>query len=81
MLNRYEPNTFVDGCGVVADGPIGEGTRIRFKLDEDRQQDVSVYVEDGVLHVLGQYRPLVVVTVEDNHVDIATKVWPKKEQS
>ena len=76
-----DADTFIDGCGVISDTPIGEGTRIRFKLMDDRQQDVSVYVEDGVLHILGQYRPLIAVTVEDNHIDVATKVWPKKEQA
>lgn len=73
-------DTFIDGCGVISDTPIGEGTRIRFKLEENRQQDISVYVEDGVLHILGQYRPLISVVVEDNHIDVATKVWPKKGQ-
>ena len=71
-------DTFVDGCGVVADGPIGSGTRIRFKLDEDRSQDISVYVRDGVLHVIGQYRPVLVVAVEENHIDVVTERWPKR---
>jgi hypothetical protein len=68
-------DTYIDGCGVVADEPIGEGTRIRFKLEENRQNDISVYVEDGVLHILGQYRPLVVVKVEPNHIDVTTERW------
>jgi hypothetical protein len=68
-------DTFIDGCGVVSDTPIGTGTRIRFRLEDDRQQDISVYLEDGVLHVLGMYRPLVVVSVEDNHVDVSTIRW------
>lgn len=70
-----DPDTFVDGCGVVADKPLGEGTRIRFRLESDRQQDISVYVEDGVLHILGQYRPLIATTLESNHIDIVTERW------
>lgn len=72
-------DTFVDGCGVVADGPIGNGTRIRFKLDEDRQQDISVYVQDGILHIIGQYRPLVAVRLEENHIDVGSVRWPKRD--
>ena len=68
-------DTFVDGCGVFADAPVGKGTRIRYQQHEDRQQDISVYLEDGKLHVLGMYRPLLVSYVEDNHLTIETERW------
>lgn len=75
-----EDNTFIDGCGVFHDTPIGEGTRIRFKLNDDRQQDISVFVENGVLHVFGMYRPLLLgLTKNNNYISIDTKVWPKRE--
>lgn len=74
------PDTYLDGCGVVPDTPLGVGTRIRFKLENNPQQDISVYVEDGILHIVGQYRPLVCVSVEENHIDIATKVWSKPNE-
>ncbi len=74
-----EADTYIDGCGVVADTPIGTGTRIRFRSTESGQHDISVYMEDGVLHVLGQYRPLAVVVVEENHVDVSTIRWIGEE--
>lgn len=70
-------DTYIDGCGVLPDEPIGTGTRIRFRLTEDPQQDVSVYLHGGVLHIAGQYRPVRVLRLEENHVDITTKVWRK----
>lgn len=76
-----EPNTFIDGCGLFADTPIGEDTRIRFRLAEDRQQDISVFLYKGVLHVYGMYRPLVIVmSGEDNHLGLDTKVWTVNEE-
>jgi hypothetical protein len=73
--NPGEADTLIDGYGVIPDTPIGIGTRIRFRLEESGQYDITAYVEDGVLHVAGQYRPLVTVVVEENHVDIVTKRW------
>lgn len=73
--NPDEADTLIDGYGIIPDVPIGKGTRIRFRLEESGQQDISVYLEDGILHIVGQYRPLVTVVVEENHVDIATKKW------
>lgn len=76
-----EPDTFVDGCGVLHDIPIGEGVRIRFKLVDDRQQDISVFVQDGQLHIYGQYRPLVLaLDGNNNHVRIETQVWTTKKE-
>lgn len=73
-------NTFIDGCGVVHDVPMGTDVRIRFRLSDDPQQDISVYLQSGVLHIAGQYRPLRVVHMEENHVDITTKVWRKPHE-
>lgn len=72
-------DTFIDGCGTIADVPIGSGTRIRLKLDDDRQKDISVFVQDGVLHVVGQYLPLVISPVERNYIEIDTKPLVEKE--
>ena len=74
-VSEDESNTFIDGCGVYKDTPIGEGTRIRLRLAEDRQQDISVYLEDGVLHIFGMYRPLIIESVQPNHITIDTKRW------
>jgi hypothetical protein len=72
-----DPNTYIDGCGLIADEPIGKDVRIRFRLDEDPQQDISVYLQDGILHIAGQYRPVIVTRLEENHVDVVTKKWRK----
>lgn len=74
-----EPNTSIDGCGVFRDTPIGDDIRIRLQLDKDRQQDISVFLEDGVLHVFGMYRPLIITEVEQNHVIIDTKRWTRHD--
>lgn len=73
------PDTFVDGCGTISDEVIGSGTRIRFKLDEDRNRDISVFVQDGVLHIIGQYLPLIVSPVERNYVEVNTKPLVEEE--
>lgn len=80
-MSEDETNTFVDGCGVFPDTPIGEGTRIRFRLAKDRQQDISVYVENGRLHILGMYRPLLLGLTpnNDNYINVDTQVWKKDE--
>lgn len=71
-----EPDTFVDGCGVFKDTPVGKGTRIRFRLAEDRQQDITVHVEDGRLHIYGMYRPLLLgLSNDDNYFNVDTEVW------
>lgn len=78
-MSEADPDTFVDGCGVFADTPLGEGTRIRFRLQDDRQQDVSVFVQDGQLHIYGQYRPLLLVLDgNNNHMRIETEAWNKE---
>jgi hypothetical protein len=63
-------NTAIDGGGVILDEPLPDGTRIRFRLGDKGCHDVSVYVEDGVLHVSGQYRPLLLALVERNHLEV-----------
>lgn len=74
-------NTFIDGCGVLPDTPIGDGTRIRFQLDEDRQKDISVFVEDGKLRVYGMYQQLIITFDQPNHIDIHTEMTcPTSEQ-
>lgn len=79
-MTEAEPDTFIDGCGVLKDTPVGKGIRIRFRLAEDRQQDITVHVEDGRLHIYGMYRPLVLgLTVDDNYVSVGTMVWALKD--
>lgn len=68
-------DTFIDGCGVALDLPIGEGTRIRFKLEEDRQQDITVFVKDGALHIQGMNRPVFVHWPEENYIQVGTVDW------
>ena len=79
LVNPLTPDTFIDGGGVIDDVPLGEGTRIRFWIDEDRQNDISVFVKDNVLHILGQYRPLTSVVVDGNHLDVTTVKWTPDE--
>lgn len=76
-MTESEPNTFLDGCGVLADTDIGRDVRIRFRLAEDRQQDISVVVQDGELHIYGQYRPVIITFDQANHISVGTQVWAK----
>jgi hypothetical protein len=78
LVMTQSEDTYVDGCGVLNDIPLGEGTRIRLRLSEDRQQDISIFVDDGIVHVYGMYRPLNAAQIEDNHICVDTKVWPKR---
>ena len=71
-------NTYLDGCGIHRDLSVGKDTRILFQLDDDRQQDISVHLEDGVLHIYGVYRPLIVMPEEANRIGITTEFWPKE---
>lgn len=74
-MDEEEADTFIDGCGVLKDTVIGKGTRIRFRLAEDRQQDVSVVLENGQLHIYGMYRPVIISFDQPNHFSVETLVW------
>lgn len=67
--------TAIDGCGVFEDTPLPKGTRIRFRLGSAGKHDVNAYVEDGVLHIIGQYRPLLLTLTERNHLEVSVEDW------
>lgn len=73
-MSEIKPDTFVDGCGLLWDGPIGTGTRIRFVIDEDRQKDITAFVQDGKLHIYGVYQQLIISFDQPNHIEIATEM-------
>lgn len=64
----------LDGGGVVADEPLvfGEGTRLRVHLTESPDGDATMYVENGRLHIVGQYARVVVWQIAPNRAEIAT---------
>jgi hypothetical protein len=65
-------DTWVDGCGVVADAPIGDGVRIRFRLDPaDPLLDVTAHVADGRLHLAGMNSPLAAEQGEPHRLAVA----------
>lgn len=66
---------YLDGGGVIADRELADHTRLRVRLTDNPADDVSVYVEDGRLHVAGQYARLCVRQVEANRVSV-TPVAP-----
>lgn len=61
----------VDGGGVFPDTPL-HGTRLRVHLTDDPAHDLTVYVEDGRLHVAGQYARLHVRQDEPHRVSVET---------
>jgi cytosine/adenosine deaminase-related metal-dependent hydrolase len=61
-------DTYVDGGGVFADTPLDAGTRLRLCPTDDPTEDVNVWVNDGKIHVVGQYSPLAVRHAALNHV-------------
>lgn len=63
---------WLDGGGVIPDGELPDG-RLRIRLTDDPAEDVSVYVEDGRLHVAGQYARLCVRQVEAHRISVETK--------
>jgi hypothetical protein len=66
-------DTFVDGGGVFPDTELPPGARVHFRLLGGAAEAVNVYVEDGVLHVVGQYRPVHVRRVDTNHLTIEAR--------
>ena len=74
MTSESKPDTFVDGCGLLWDSPIGTGTRIRFVIDEDRQKDITAFVQDGKLHVYGVYQQLIITFDQPNHIELHTEM-------
>lgn len=65
-------DTYLSGGGVMPDQPLEPGTRITFRLYGSANEAIDVYVQDGVLHVVGQYRVIVTTRVEDNHLIVDT---------
>jgi cytosine/adenosine deaminase-related metal-dependent hydrolase len=53
---------------VFADTPLDAGTRLRLCPSDDPTEDVNVWVNDGKIHVVGQYSPLAVRHAALNHV-------------
>jgi hypothetical protein len=64
----------IDGCGVVDDAPLPEGTRLRVAINSEPAHDVSLFVEDGRLHAIGQYGRVIAERVAPNHVELFTIV-------
>lgn len=62
----------VDGGGVLPDRELDlpEDARLRVRISSDSAEDLTVYVADGKLHVVGQYRPVVVDVDALNHVSL-----------
>lgn len=68
-------DTFIDGCGVIKDQPLPEGTRLRLRPVPGRDDlDISVYVEDGRVHLAGQYARLVAWSTEPNRVEVMSTI-------
>lgn len=65
--------TAIDGGGVLHDEPLPDGVRIRFRLGSLGQHDVTAYVVNDVLHIVGQYLPLSVTVIEVNHFEVQVK--------
>lgn len=62
-------DTFISGCGVLPDAPLGDGIRLRLSPTGNPSEDVEVYVEDGQIHLVGHYTRLHWADrVEDNHL-------------
>lgn len=61
----------LDGGGVFPDKPLPVGTRLRISFGEP-SGDVTVFVEDGRLHVIGQYSRVVAERIEANHFELFT---------
>jgi hypothetical protein len=61
-----------DGGGVFPDEFISDGDRLRLSFTGEGSEDVTLYVEDGELHIFGQYTALLIDRVEANHVALHT---------
>lgn len=64
----------LDGGGVTADEPLvfGEGRRLRVHLTDDRDADLTVAVEGGVLVVRGMGQPVRSRRTAMNVVEVST---------
>ena len=68
----------LDGGGVLPDGgPFPTGYRFRVSLSDDPAGDLEVWVEDGQLHVAGQYQPLIPQWREANHIAMRSVPLPE----
>lgn len=72
-MSAIESDTYIDGGGVYADQPLGNGAIVRFVVDpEDRQRDVTVQIRDGLLRVAGVNRPVAFWSPVPNVVTVTT---------
>lgn len=63
---------WLDGGGVIPDQPLATDTRLRIRLTDNPAEDVTVCVEGGQLHILGQYARLRVRQTEPHRVSVET---------
>jgi len=69
----------LDGGGVVPDLQLPEVTWLRLRTSDDPADDVRVYVEDGQVHVVGQYATVHAERVAPNHVALNTVRPPRRD--
>lgn len=61
---------WLDGGGVIPDEPLATDVRLRVRLTDNPAEDVTVRVDGGQLHVIGQYAAVQIHRVQANHVTI-----------
>lgn len=69
-------DTFLDGGGVIADQPLGEGVWIRFHPTGNPEEDIRVAVVDGVVHAVGMWRMIDTRQTALNALDVITLALP-----
>lgn len=62
----------IDGGGITRDVQLWEGHRFRLSTTAEPAGDVTVYVEKGKLHLVGQYATVHAERIEPNHVALHT---------
>ena len=63
-------DTFISGCGVFPDAALPEGTRLRLSPTGNPSEDVEVYVEDGHIHLVGHYTPILAIYDDAHHARV-----------
>lgn len=64
--------THIDYGGAFPDEELPDGTRIRFHLNDDPRQAITVCIEDGRLVLTGQYRALLTDREAPNKISVWT---------